>query len=79
MCPKAYDKDYCLVVKVGTDERPASKSDIVDIKNTLNAIIDAPDAIIVTHHSVDFVLIPKAYIKNAVIANHNVDLSNKLT
>jgi predicted TIM-barrel fold metal-dependent hydrolase len=39
-----------LVVKVGTDDRPATTSDINQIMQVLKDAKDRPNATIVTHH-----------------------------
>ena len=48
--------DGILLVKVGSDERPAGPSDIESVKKSL--VIKDVD-MIVSHHAIDFVMIPR--------------------
>ena len=48
-----------LVVKVGSEERPAGPADIEAIQKTLVDRADSDKNYIVTHHAVDFMLMDK--------------------
>ena len=49
-------KNKLLVVKVGSDERPAGKKDIKDMKKQIKKALRS-NRPLVTHHAVDFVVI----------------------
>jgi len=55
--------NYLLVCKVGTEDRPAGPRDI-ELMQILLAKASKDKLTIVTHHAVDFVLIPKACLAN---------------
>ena len=50
-------KDSILVVKVGTDDRPAGPADITSVQEVLKDYLDDLKGnykVIVTHHAIDF-------------------------
>ena len=47
-----------LVVKVGTDDHPASSEDIENVRQILSKIIVDPGMCLVTHHAIDFEVFP---------------------
>lgn len=65
-----------LVVKVGSDERPASQKDIADVQECLSlAFKDWPKIpfTIVTHHAMDFSVVPVAELEKLLekVKNEN--------
>jgi len=59
--------DSIVVVRVGTDERPAAQEDIDYIKKEFSNAIKEGESVIFTHHAIDFVVIPKLLIGNVVV------------
>ena len=47
-----------LVVKVGTDDRPASEQDIENVQKSLLQILPKGSFCVVTHHAIDFQSVP---------------------
>jgi len=43
-----------LVVKVGSDNRPATKEDLEDVEKQIKKALEDPDPILVTHHNIEF-------------------------
>ena len=43
-----------LVVKVGSDNRPASEEDLKKVEDQIREAIKLPDSVLVTHHNIDF-------------------------
>ena len=69
-----YSKDEILVVKVGTDERPASEDDIKEIQLLLAQAAANKSLCIVTHHAIDFVKIKRNCLQKVI--SHN-DIKTK--
>ena len=65
------EEDCILVVKVGSDERPAGVGDIADMAAKLSQVINDPRSVFVTHHAVDFVVIPRKLFGSAVVKPSN--------
>jgi len=65
-CPDALEKDEVLIVKVGSDERPASPRDIIIIQNLLEKTYQNKDTSIVTHHALNFEIISRKHLKNII-------------
>jgi len=66
-CPDALKKDEVLIVKVGSDERPASPSDIIIIQGLLEKTYQNQDTCLVTHHAIDFEIISRKHLKNIIV------------
>ena len=65
------DESSCaLVVRLGSDERPAGPDDITAMQTLMAKAEGAEgDSTIVTHHAVDFIYMPKKGLGNIFIAN----------
>ena len=64
--PRVND-DEILVVKVGSDEFPASEEDIKDVQIALAQCYSDSALTLVTHHCIDFVVCNRKDLKNAEI------------
>ena len=60
-----------LIVKVGTDERPAGPDDLESMQLALRAAFNNNTSTIVTHHAVDFVRVQRSDLKNVISINDN--------
>jgi len=61
----------CFIVKVGTNDRPASESDFNDFQDSLAALIDTmhldnEPSILITHHAVKVEDIDKETLMNLI-------------
>ncbi len=65
--PEIKDEDFMLVVKVGSDERPAGINDLQSIADVLTRIQNDPSACLVTHHAVEFVAVPRKMLGKSVV------------
>ena len=73
-------RENCLIVQLGSKDRPASQADMADFQNGLKGIFDIMDldfepAILITHHEVSFEGISRENIKP--IINSFLDSSTK--
>ena len=60
-----YKNESFLVIKVGNDEHRASKKDIQDmILQISDGIINDKSNIIVTHHAIEFIVLPRKLFNN---------------
>ena len=63
--------DCILVIKVGSDERPASAEDLASINEALEKVCKlirvGEDVTLVTHHSIEFVAVPRAMLLNGSV------------
>lgn len=61
-------EDCVLVVKVGSDERPASSEDITSVAEAMKQLSKelraGDDTFLVTHHAIVFVAIPRGLLLN---------------
>jgi len=69
--PKITEEDI-LVVKVGSEDRPASKEDIENVQTLLAQASKNQNIAIVTHNLIEFVVIKRALLKNVIVCS-NVD------
>jgi len=65
---KSLEND-CFIVKVGTNDRPATEADMNDFEKSLNTLIDTmkldkEPSILITHHCVSVESIDKKTLKN---------------
>lgn len=67
MVPKKESEDAILVVKVGSEERPASASDIKGIQEMLAMAEKDTDLTIITHHCIEFYSIPRSCLGGSII------------
>ena len=65
-------QDDLLVVKVGTEKSPASYADIASIQVQLAHIKANPDLMLVTHHAIDFIVLKRALLKNAIVTSGDI-------
>lgn len=63
--PKVTEDDV-LVVKVGTEEHPATENDIMNIQLLLSQCRTDKNLCLVTHHAIEFVILKKVYLKNVI-------------
>ena len=66
-------KDSCLIVKLGTDNRPASEEDMDDMEKALQGLfsamqLDFNPPVLVTHHALSFETISREQCKDLVNA-----------
>lgn len=61
-------RERILLVKVGSEDRPATKDDLIDMENKLRNCIKNNDNIIVTHHAVQVEYIDT---ENFIITKNN--------
>ena len=54
--------DNILIVKVGSDERPASTQDLVNINEKLSEAANDPNSVFVTHHCIEFCVLPRSLL-----------------
>ncbi len=64
-------KDNCFIVKLGSDDRPATEEDMDNFETTLNKLFDLMDLdfkpnVLITHHAVSFESISRAQIADLV-------------
>ena len=64
-------KDNCLIVKVGTDDRPATENDMKNMEESLSKLFSAMNLdfippVLVTHHAVSFESISRENCKDLV-------------
>ena len=73
-------KDEFLIVKVGSDERPATSKDIEDVNNCLKQSFlhknKKTRCNLTTHHLVDFFVVNKKAIQKAIICSHMMKTSD---
>jgi hypothetical protein len=62
-----------MVVKVGSDERPAGKKDVEDVKKLLKLCWDNPNLSAVMHHVVSVVSVPKVASDELLLVNVGSD------
>jgi hypothetical protein len=61
----------CFIVKVGTNDRPATESDLDDVQKSLTDLVDTMEldkepSILITHHCVSVESIDKETLKNLI-------------
>lgn len=61
----------CFIVKVGTNDRPATESDMDDFQKSFTALVDTmkldkEPSILITHHCVSVESIDKETLKNLI-------------
>lgn len=61
----------CFIVKVGTNDRPATESDLEDVEKSLTDLVktmklDKEPSILITHHCVSVESIEKETLKNLI-------------
>ena len=66
--PKITEEDI-LVVKVGTDDRPASSEDIQSVVESMEKVVKNKDTCIVTHHAINFSILKRSMLKNAIVCS----------
>jgi hypothetical protein len=77
--PKKESEDSILVVKVGSDERPATESDLKGIQEMLTMAMNDKDLTIVTHHCIEFYTIPRSCLGgNLVMAIGSGNMVKKI-
>ena len=63
--PPCKPEDCVMVVKVGSEYRPASSADLVQVQMSLAQGQNDPNLTIVTHHAMEFELIPKSAFQDS--------------
>jgi len=66
--PEVTEEDV-LVVKVGSEECPASEQDIKNIQCLLAMALKDKNIAIVTHNIVEFVVLKRALLKNVIVCS----------
>jgi len=56
-----------MIVKVGTDDRPASAEDIETIRKSFEEMKKGENNTLITHHAINVVIIPVELIDNVVV------------
>jgi hypothetical protein len=69
--PEITDEEI-LIVKVGSDEYPATLEDIRSVQLALNQAKADKDLTIVTHHLIDFIVVKRSLLDKVIIAS-NID------
>jgi len=64
--------DEVLIVKVGSDEYPATLEDIRNVQLALNQAKEDKTLTIVTHHLIDFIVVKRDILNRVIIAS-NID------
>lgn len=68
------DKGKVLVVKVGSDEYPASPRDLQEVQVQLAQIAADPNLTLVTHHCIEFEVLEELP-ENVVVLGHKEEES----
>lgn len=61
------ENDDILIVKIGSEERPASDEDIKNVQIILAQIQNNPELAIITHHCIQFETIPRSCLGGSLI------------
>ena len=64
--PEIDENEEILVVRVGSDERPASPKDLENMQKSLAQLAVDDSLTLVTHHCVDFAVLKKKFFKGKV-------------
>jgi len=61
--------DDVLIVKVGSEERPASSEDVEEVRSAIDHVVHSRGKFkaIITHHCVDFVVLKKSALDNSLV------------
>ena len=62
-------EDCVLVVKVGNEDRPAGPEDIKAIKNMLEQCTSEQPICLITHHAIEFVVVPRSLIRGSKVVS----------
>lgn len=64
--PEIDGEEEILVVRVGSDERPAGPKDLENMQKSLSQLRADDSLTLVTHHCVDFAVLKKKFFKGNV-------------
>lgn len=67
------ESDEVLVIKVGTDDRPASEENIKDVAKSIKVLQKTAKKdkfqCLVTHHAIEFSLLKRSNLKNFIVCS----------
>ena len=64
-------KDEVLIVKVGSEERPATDDNIKQMCDALAKCVKNRNLSIVTHHVIDFVVVKRSSLNGAIVQSED--------